>query len=149
MDEARKRMALSRQQDAALTEEDNHGVHTHAPLFVMDFKTWQMYRPENFFGYFADPGTVAAYTRFKPVWQRYVKLHQNEAAVLQGIYTRLEGNVDRIMDNEKLSRRYYEAYVTMSTLVDQLDKLVDRDLTYEGVWNHGYVINDRLDVNSI
>lgn len=144
MDEMHARMQLSYQQRHAVLHLDDHGVHDPVPLFVMDFETWQMYQPVNFFSYFAPEGTVAAYARFKPAWQRYSLLHSVEAQVLQGIYNRLNGNYTLILSNPELSRRYYNAYVIMSTLVDELDALVDRDLLTWGFWNHGYVINDTI-----
>ncbi|MCP4164886.1 MAG: hypothetical protein GY759_03200 [Chloroflexi bacterium] len=145
MDETKARMQLSPQQRRAVIHLDDHGVRDLAPLFVMDFETWQMYRPENFFDYFAPKGTVASYARFKPVWQRYSLLHTMEARVLQGIFDRLDGNYKMVLDNKDLSHRYYRAYVKMSSLVDELDSLVDRDLQSWGFWNHGYVINDKID----
>ena len=89
MEEIRDRMQLTPQQKHAVIHLDDHGVSDPAPLFVMDFSTWNMYKPENFFDYFAEPGTVAAYARFKPVWQRYEMLNPSEARVLQGIFDEL------------------------------------------------------------
>lgn len=137
-------MQLTPQQKHAVIHLDDHGVHDPAPLFVMDFVAWNSYHPENFFDYFAEPGSVAAYARFKPVWQRYSMLHPTEVEVLQEVYDRLNRNVAQILGNPDISRRYYQAYVEMSSLVDELDALVDRDLITMGFWNHGYVINDRI-----
>ena len=145
MEEIRKRMLLSPQQRHAVIHLDDNGVRDPAPLYVMDFATWQMYKPENFFAYFAAEGTVASYARFKPVWQRYILLNPTEAKVLFGIYTHLHRDASRILGNVDLSRRFYNAYVEMSSLVDELDSLVDRDLITWGFWNHGYVINDKID----
>lgn len=145
MDDLQKRMLLTPQQKHAVIHLDDHGVRDPAPLFVMDFATWQMYKPENFFAYFADEGTVAGYARFKPAWQRYVMLNPTEVKVLQGIYDRLHRNEAKILGNPDLSRRFYDAYVAISALVDELDSLVDRDLITWGFWNHGYVINDKID----
>ena len=136
---------LTPQQRHAVIHLDDHGVRDPAPLFVMDFTTWQMYKPENFFAYFAADGTVAAYARFKPAFQRYQMLNPTEVQILQGIYDRLDGNSTKILANSDLSSRYHQAYKTMSTLVDELDALVDRDLITWGFWNHGYVINDKID----
>ncbi len=147
MDEIRQRMLLSETQRHAVIHLDDHGVRDPAPLFVMDFETWDMYQPENFFAYFADEGSVAAYARFKPVWQRYSLLYKNESRILQGIYDQLDHNHKVILNNEQLSRRFYRAYTVMSGLVDELDSLVDRDLLTHGFWNHGYVINDHIDTS--
>lgn len=147
MDEVKKRMLLSPQQQSAVIHLDDNGVADPAPLFVMDFVTWQMLRPYNFFNYFADEETVAGYSRYKPVWQRYNLLYPFEAKVLQGIYSTLNGDVAKILDSEKLSKRYYDAYVLMSGLVDELDALADKDLRSYNQWNHGYVINDKIVVN--
>ena len=145
MEEVKKRMQLTPQQRHAVIHLDDHGVRDPAPLFVMDFSTWQMYKPDNFFAYFAEEGSVAAYARYKPVWQRYTLLYPTEARILQGIYNRLQGREDIILNNHDLSKRYYDAYVVMSTLVDELDSLVDRDLITWGYWNHGYIINDKIE----
>ena len=145
MDTIKQRMLLTSQQKHAVIHLDDHGVRDLAPLFVMELSTWRQYRPENFFAYFAKEGTVASYAQFKPAWQRYSLLHATEARILQGIYDRLNGNTDTILDNEALSKRYYECYVTMTSLVDELDSLVDRDLLTRGFWNHGYVMNDKID----
>ena len=144
MEEIQNRMQLTPQQKHAVIHLDDHGVHDPAPLFVMDFMTWNMYQPENFFAYFAEEGSVAAYARFKPVWQRFSLLHSNEVALLQGSYNQLGGDIKKILGTEDLSSRYHEAYKIMSGLVDELDSLVDRDLITWGFWNHGYVINDRI-----
>lgn len=147
MEEIRNRMSLTPQQKHAVIHLDDHGVRDPAPLFEMDFSTWSMYRPENFFDYFAPEGSVAAYARFKPVWQRYSMLYPTETAVLQDIYNQLEGSIDRILGNEDLSRRYHQAYVRMNSLVDELDSLVDKDLITWGFWNHGYLLNDKISNN--
>lgn len=149
MEEVRKRMLLTPQQKHAVIHLDDHGVRDPAPLFVMDFATWNMYRPENFFAYFAEADTVAAYARFKPVWQRWEMLHPTESKVLQGVYDRLDHDATKILNNIELSKRYYQAYVQMSSLVDELDSLVDRDLITLGFWNHGYVINDKIDTSEV
>jgi hypothetical protein len=147
MDQIRKRMLLSDKQRQAVIHLDDHGVHDPVPLFVMDFDTWQMYKPENFFNYFSNEGTVAAYARFKPVWQRFVLLYPLEVKILKGIYDRLDQNCEIILGNEQLSRRYHNAYVLMSSLVDELDTLVDRDLKTWTQWNHGYILNDKIIVD--
>lgn len=145
MDEVRKRMLLSPQQKHAVIHLDDHGVRDPAPLFVMDFMTWRLYYPDNFFNYFAPEETVAAYSRFKPCWQRFLMLHPVEADILQGIYNRLNGDIDKILNNHELSARYHHAYETISGLVDEIDALVDRDLMTWGFWNHGYVLNDKIE----
>ena len=145
MDEVMQRMQLTDAQKHAVIHLDDHGVRDPAPLFVMDFKTWQLYRPENFFSYFAPEGSVAAYARFKPVWQRYSMLYPLEAKVLKGVYDKLEQDWQVILDNQTLSKRYYKAYVLMSSLVDEFDSLVDRDLKNWNGWNHGYILNDRIE----
>lgn len=144
MEKTKLRMRLSKAQKRAVIHLDDNGVADPAALFVMDFETWQMLRPYNFFSYFAMPGSVAAYAQFKPVWQRYCLLNPIEARVLQGIYDALEGDSSRIMNLPKISKRFYDSYVIMSTLVDELDALVDRELRSYNQWNHGYVINDKI-----
>jgi hypothetical protein len=144
MEEAKQRMRLSNQQRSAVIHLDDNGVADPAALFVMDFPTWQKLKPINFFNYFAPIDTVASYSRFKPVWQRYELLQPIESKVLQGIYDTLNGDSARILGSETLSRRFYNAYVEMSGLVDELDALVDRDLRSYGQWNHGYVLNDKI-----
>ncbi len=144
MEEVKMRMRLTASQRTAVIHLDDNGVADPASLFVMDFATWQMLKPHNFFNYFAKEGTVASYTRFKPVWQRYTLLHPLEAKVLQGIVDALDGDISRILSSPKLSKRFYDAYVIMSTLVDELDALVDREIRSYGQWNHGYVINDKI-----
>lgn len=145
MEQVKSRMQLSHQQRHAVIHLDDHGVRDAAPLFVMDFHTWNLYRPENFFSYFAPAESVASYAQFKPVWQRYILLHPTESKVLQGIYDRLDSDINKILGNEQLSRRFYRAYEEMSGLVDELDSLVDRDLINWGRWNHGYILNDQID----
>lgn len=142
MDSVESRMRLSKRQRQAVILLDDHGVADPAPLFVMDFETWQMYQPENFFNYFAPKNSVAAYAQLKPVWQRYELLNSLEAKVLQGICDKVD--IKTILHRKKLSKRFYEAYVVMSSLVDELDSLVDRDLRKGMQWNHGYVINDNI-----
>lgn len=144
MDQIQQRMRLSPRQRHAVIQLDDHGVHDPVPLFVMDFDTWQLYQPENFFNYFADAGTVASYATFKPCWQRYQLLYPLESQVLKGIYDRLNGDKNKILNSEVLSKRFYSAYVLLSTLVDELDAYVDQDIRKHGEWNHGYVINDTI-----
>jgi len=146
MDEIKQRMLLSPKQQRAVIHLDDHGVHDPAPLFVMDFDTWLMYEPRNFFSYFAPKGTVAAYARYRPAWQRFIMLYPLEAKILQGIYDRLDNQATKILSSKKLAKRFYDAYAIMSSLVDELDTLVDKDLKSWGKWNHGYVINDHIEL---
>jgi hypothetical protein len=138
-------MRLSKNQRQAVILLDDHGVADPAPLFVMDFDTWQMYKAENFFNYFAPRESVAAYSQLKPAWQRYELLNSVETKVLRGIFVKLDPAA--ILSNTKLSKRFYTAYVEISSLVDELDSLVDRDLRYGNQWNHGYIINDQILAN--
>ena len=144
MEEVKQRMRLSDRQRNAVIHTDDNGVADPAPLFVMDFATWQQLYPYNFFNYFAPEGSVASYARYKPAWQRYELLYPLEVKILRGIYDSLDRDADRILGNSMLSKRYYQAYVILCTLVDELDALVDRELTTQGRWNHGYVINDTI-----
>lgn len=139
-----RRMLLNAQQQYAVIHLDDHGVKDPVPLYVMDFKTWQKYHPENFFAYFAPEGTVAAYARLKPAWQRYSLLYVNEAQALQTIYDSKSQDATKILRDKKLSKRFYQAYVEMSGLADELDALIDRDLIVNHRWNQGYILNDSI-----
>lgn len=146
MEDVQRRMMLSDSQRDAVIHLDDNGVADPAPLFVMDFDTWTKIRPINFFNYFSQEGTVASFSRYKPVWQRYELLYPIESRVLMGVFKTLDSNPYVIFSSEQLSRRFYRAYVVMSGLVDEMDYLVDQGLRYRGSWNHGYVFNDILSV---
>ncbi len=146
MEEVRERMRLNDSQRMAVIHTDDYGVADPAPLFVMDFASWQQLRAVNFFNYFTPDGSIASIARFKPAWQRYELLYPLESKILRGIYNALESNPVRILDNTQLSNRFYRAYVILSSLVDELDVLVDPELMSSGHWNHGYVINDTIAV---
>lgn len=140
----RASMQLSILQKHAVINQDDHGVADLAPIFVMDYDTWALLAPVLFFNYFYPDSDPRAKARMKPVWQRYELLFPVEAKILRGIVERLEGDVRKILITPSVAKRYYTAYVEMSNLVDELDAYVDRDLRPNGLWNHGYVLNDEI-----